>query len=186
MKTMNDFIQAIRNKKPGMKDAELARTIGVSRQAISQLKRGRTKYLSDETAYNIAEVLGLDPAHVLLCLAAERSPDVRVKRAWEGIRLTHTGDTMPTMSDFIKRLEKNHNVNSDYKLAKLLGLTRQTISAHKNGRAKHFSEDTVYRLAMLLNEDPGYVLVCLAHERSSGKDVRDTWQRVGQVLKSAR
>lgn len=185
MKTMNDFIQAIRNRKPGMKDAELARTIGISRQALSQIKGGRSKHFSDETAFNIAEVLGLDPAHVLLCLAAERSTDPRVKRTWENIRCSQTGAMMPTMADFLSRLQKSHGVSSDYKLAKLLGLTRQTISAHKSGRAKHFSDETAYRLAVLLNEDPAYVLTCLAFERSSDTEVRKTWQRVARILKQA-
>lgn len=85
METMNDFVALIRKRKPDMKDAELARTIGVTRQAISQMKSGRSKHFSDETAYNIAEVLGIDPAYVLLCLAAERSPDQRVKHTWQRI-----------------------------------------------------------------------------------------------------
>lgn len=85
METMNDFVDLIRKRKPNMRDAELARTIGVTRQAISQMKSGRSKHFSDETAYNIAEVLGLDPAYVLLCLAAERSPDQRVKHTWQRI-----------------------------------------------------------------------------------------------------
>ena len=85
METMNDFIEMIRKQRPIMSDAELARTIGITRQAISQLKSGRTKHFSDETAYNIAEVLGIDPAYVLLCLAAERSSDQRVKLTWQRI-----------------------------------------------------------------------------------------------------
>lgn len=85
METMNDFIASIRKRQPGMNDSELARTIGVTRQAISQMKSGRSKHFSDETAYNIAEVLGIDPAYVLLCLAAERSKDARVKHTWQRI-----------------------------------------------------------------------------------------------------
>lgn len=85
METMNDFVALIRKRNPGMRDADLARMLRITRQAISQMKSGRSKHFSDETAYNIAEVLGLDPAYVLLCLAAERSGDERVKHTWQRI-----------------------------------------------------------------------------------------------------
>lgn len=85
METMNDFVALIRKRKPDIKDAELARTVGVSRQAIHQLNSGRTKHFSEKSAYNIAEVLGIDPAYVLLCLAAERADDERVKHTWQRI-----------------------------------------------------------------------------------------------------
>lgn len=90
---------------------------------------------------------------------------------------------METIGDFVNQLKKRYDISSDYGLAKILGLTRQTMSAHKSGRAKHFSQETAYRLAELLDVDPAYVMTCLEAERAKDDRVREAWQRVGKMMR---
>ena len=88
METINDFIEQVRQKyvadeQKELADNRLAGLLGISRQAIGQLKSGRTKHVSEKTAYQISALLGLNPAYVLLCLAVERAKNGRVRRVWQ-------------------------------------------------------------------------------------------------------
>ena len=90
---------------------------------------------------------------------------------------------MKTSNDFVREIRVLYGkkgILSDYALAKLLWLTRQTVSAHKSGSAKAFGDETGQRIAELLDLDPAYVLACLAAERAKRPDVRATWQRVAE------
>ena len=87
---------------------------------------------------------------------------------------------MKTSNDFVREIRVLYGkkgILSDYALAKLLWLTRQTVSAHKSGSAKAFGDETGQRIAELLDLDPAYVLACRAAERAKRPDVRATWQR---------
>ena len=92
---------------------------------------------------------------------------------------------METMNDFIERIRGKYDIQSDYGLAKILKVTRNAISAHKHKRSKHFSEETAYKIAELLDLDPAYVMSCLAAERAKDVRVRETWQRVSKILRVA-
>ncbi len=89
METMKDFINQIRIKynipKGRGEQNQLALLMGVSRQAVNQRKSGRCKNYSESTAYKVAELLGLNPAYVMLCLATERAKEKPVKAVWRTI-----------------------------------------------------------------------------------------------------
>lgn len=92
---------------------------------------------------------------------------------------------METMGDFVKKLKKLYDISSDYGMAKILGLSRQTMSAHKSGRAKHFSEETAYKTGELTNEDPAYAMVVLAIDRAKDEKVREAWRRVARIMRGS-
>ena len=92
---------------------------------------------------------------------------------------------MENMQDFIERIRDRYDVRSDYGLAKILGITRNAISAHKHKRSKHFSEETAYRIAELLDLPPEYVMSCLAAERAKDERVREAWGRVSKLVRVA-
>lgn len=87
------------------------------------------------------------------------------------------------MQDFVQRLRDLYDIRSDYGLAKALKISRNAISAHKHNRSKHFSEETAYKIAEMLNVDPAYVMACLAAERAKDERVRETWQRVSKMVR---
>lgn len=93
---------------------------------------------------------------------------------------------MKKMEDFIDEIKTRYGITRQVDLAEKLGLTQATISAHYNRRkrAKHYSEETAYRIADLLGLDPLQVLAILAAERAKDAAVRKQWERVSKLLKS--
>jgi transcriptional regulator with XRE-family HTH domain len=63
-------------------DYQLAKFLGVRQQTVSNY-RNRKSGLDETMALKIADALGVDPAHVLTCVAAERAKDAAVKKAWQ-------------------------------------------------------------------------------------------------------
>lgn len=85
---------------------------------------------------------------------------------------------METMKDFLREVKTRYKVTFDYRLAQLLGVTRQNMSQYKTGRIKHFSEKTAYQIARLLHQDPEEILLALAMERTEDKEVKEAWGRI--------
>jgi len=90
METISDFIEQIRQRyvpdsTQEISDRKVAGLLLISRQAYSKLKTGKTKHVSEPVAYQIAVLLGLNPAYVMLCLAIERAKHDRIRRVWEDI-----------------------------------------------------------------------------------------------------
>lgn len=72
MHTTNSLLDALKEKLSTRTDSALALKLGVSRQKISQYRRG-DYILGDERAVMIARELGLDENEVLLQIWAERA-----------------------------------------------------------------------------------------------------------------
>lgn len=88
MKTSKDFVREIRaryGKKGILSDYALAKLLGVTSSTMSLHKSGGVKSFGDETGERIAELLDLDPAYVLACLAAERAKRPDVRATWQRV-----------------------------------------------------------------------------------------------------
>ena len=81
MKTTVEFLDAVKNRYHLPSDYALANKLGITRSGVSKFRLGKDK-LGDQTALKIAELLEIEPGYVLACIAAERSKDERVKKAW--------------------------------------------------------------------------------------------------------
>lgn len=79
---MKDFLDQIRKREDLSSEAELAKTIGISPQALHQHKTSRSKHFSEPVAFNIAKLLNLNPAYVLLCLRVEAAENRYTKSIW--------------------------------------------------------------------------------------------------------
>ena len=85
METMKDLVGQLYQKYDLRSEAELARLLSISPQAMNEYNSGRSKYFSDRVIYTIAEKLNRDPAEVLLIREYQRSKDPRVKIVWREI-----------------------------------------------------------------------------------------------------
>lgn len=85
METMRDFLEQIRKRYNLKSEAELAKYIGITPQALHQHKTARSKHFSEATAFNIARLLNLNPAYVLLCLRVEAADNRATKTVWMGM-----------------------------------------------------------------------------------------------------
>lgn len=92
---------------------------------------------------------------------------------------------METSRDFERAIRARYSITSDYQLAKLFGVKPATISAHRTGDAKTYGEQIGYRIAELLDLDAGYVLACLAAERSKDAKVKKVWERLAELTRVA-
>ena len=81
MKNTCEFLDAIKAKNSLTSDYQLAKLLGCTPSAIGNYRHGKSM-LSDEYALKVADLLGLEGGYVLACIAAERSKNERVKKAW--------------------------------------------------------------------------------------------------------
>lgn len=70
---------------------------------------------------------------------------------------------------------------SDYKAAKMLGVTKQAVSGYRGGY-RSFTESAAIRAAELLELDPAEVLVDVLAERTKEKKAREILLEVARSL----
>lgn len=79
-----------------------------------------------------------------------------------------------TTVEFLDAVKAKHGLTSDYQLSKLIGCTHSSISHYRGGKSK-LDEGTACKVAELLEIEPGYVLACIAAERSKDDKVKKAW-----------
>lgn len=85
MKTAAEYIDAIKTEHGIVSDYALAKRLGWSRARVSQYRTGLHHF--DETgALQVAELLDLDPAEVLLDALASRAHSPAARAAFESAR----------------------------------------------------------------------------------------------------
>lgn len=85
-------------------------------------------------------------------------------------------------ADWIDRIKVAKHWDSDYRVAKELGLSRNTISTYRGGRSNTMDEETSFKVATSLEIDPVFVLVDQALERTKNEDIRHEWAKVINAL----
>ena len=81
MHTTRELLAAVKARHHLASDYQLAKFLGMSKQRISANQAGAV--MSDEAALKVADALGLERAHVLAIVAAERAKSQPVKKEWE-------------------------------------------------------------------------------------------------------
>src|SRR6266581_539171 len=89
---------------------------------------------------------------------------------------------MKTTVQFLDAVRVRHSLTSDYQLGKLLGVSHARISNYSVGR-NMMDEAMCLKIAAALSlDDPGEVLVAIAHEREKRPEVKRAWERVAKRL----
>lgn len=91
------------------------------------------------------------------------------------------GNTLKTTA-FIDKLRRDLKLPSDYAVAKRLHVRTTTISNYRAGRST-MGEDVAYRVAVLLDMDPGYVMACAREEAARTPELRKAWHRAAMAIK---
>lgn len=73
---------------------------------------------------------------------------------------------------WIDRVKTAHHWESDYRVSKELGLSRNTISNYRAGRSDTMDDDTAVKVATALGAAPELVLIDQAVERSKSEAAR--------------
>ncbi len=88
---------------------------------------------------------------------------------------------MKTTVDFLNAVMKKNGITSDNQLSIFLGCTRSSISGYRH--KKSFLDDEIaFKVAKLLDLDPGYVLSCIASERARKPELKAAWKHAAEVL----
>jgi transcriptional regulator with XRE-family HTH domain len=80
-------------------------------------------------------------------------------------------------NDYLDAVRVKRDLPSDYAAAKLLGITRQTISGYRNG-GKQFDDAIACRVAEVLGIHPGLVMLDMHRERAKTPQERSVWKEV--------
>lgn len=80
MKTSIDWIDEA-EKRLGLSDYAMAKRLGVSTAQMSRYRTGQ-RFLGDDVAVRLAELLGVDPLPILAAAAAERATTDTARAAW--------------------------------------------------------------------------------------------------------
>jgi len=81
MKTTVDFLNDVKARYDIKSNYALAKLMGQTDTAVARWMHGKNT-LSDETAVKVAELLEIEPSFIMACIAAERSKNPAVKKAW--------------------------------------------------------------------------------------------------------
>lgn len=84
---------------------------------------------------------------------------------------------MKTTAQFLDAVKAKLNLPSDYALAPVLGITKQSVSKLRNGK-DCFGDETAEKVAQLLGEQPAYVIACAHAERTKSDSQRRIWETI--------
>lgn len=86
------------------------------------------------------------------------------------------------MKDLISYLDDlKDKCGSDYKAAKMLGISKVTISTLRT--RKQLSDDLAIKIADILNIEPSEILLAGAIARSEGR-VKEAWLKTSNIIKN--
>jgi hypothetical protein len=98
---------------------------------------------------------------------------------------------MHTTSQILDAISARYDGCSDYRLAKLLTTSSQTVSGWRSGRTR-LSLDYALKAAALLDWEPAYVVACVERERAerdsrleATDEIKATWEKIAQAFKPA-
>ena len=89
---------------------------------------------------------------------------------------------MTTTIEYLDAIKTKTGAPSDYAIAKLLGISRASVSNYRNGHT-YFDDDICVKVASLLDVDPIEVVINVHAERSTNVLVKSSFM---EVLKQIR
>lgn len=91
---------------------------------------------------------------------------------------------LPTTAELIDRIKDHHKLPSDGAVARLLGITTSSISAHRQLKGS-FDDATAIKVADLLGLEYQYVLACAHAQGAKRPEVRTVWERIARGASAA-
>jgi len=79
-----EYLRAVKSRLGINSDYALAKSLGVTRSAVSKLQKGDVAF-SDDVALTVAEILGVEPIAVIAAANAERAKTPEQKARWVGL-----------------------------------------------------------------------------------------------------
>lgn len=90
---------------------------------------------------------------------------------------------MHTISQLVDAARSHSSIQSDYRLAKIMEVTVNTVANWRHGRTVP-DELNAFRLSELACLDPFYVLACVQAERTTKPEAKTLWITLAKRLES--
>jgi predicted transcriptional regulator len=87
---------------------------------------------------------------------------------------------MKTTLEFISDLKTKTGLDSDYAIAKHLGITKTALSQYRLGKS-FLGDQTAMKVAEMLEIDPAYVVACVHAERTKHAAEKKLWERIATL-----
>ena len=91
--------------------------------------------------------------------------------------LPRSRDFLTALAKLLGEREGLREPISDYRMAKILGVSRAMMSEYRTNKQR-LSSLMCLKVAELLGEDPQYVLACIQAERAQNAAVRKAWEKI--------
>jgi plasmid maintenance system antidote protein VapI len=86
-----------------------------------------------------------------------------------------------TTTDLIDAVKEAKGIQSDYALAKRLGVLPQTISNYRHGRTQ-MADEIAVAMAGMIDRAPAPILAQLAADRAKSSEVAKIWREAAKAL----
>lgn len=86
---------------------------------------------------------------------------------------------MKTVYKYIADLKDKKGIESDYAIAKYLGITKASLSAIKNGGSVR--DETALKIADELGIDPEEIIFVATAQRTKNPRVKKVWEKISKI-----
>ncbi|MDT7522021.1 DUF3693 domain-containing protein [Rhodoferax sp. TBRC 17198] len=91
---------------------------------------------------------------------------------------------MFSIADLLERAKAKANIESDYRLAKVIGITHGAMTHYRQGRTLP-NESVIEQLCALSGDDAGVIAAQIQAERSKTPEAKNMWLMVAARLRGA-
>jgi hypothetical protein len=91
---------------------------------------------------------------------------------------------MFSIADLLERAKAKANIESDYRLAKVIGITHGAMTHYRQGRTLP-NESVIEQLCALSGDDAGVIAAQIQAERSKTPQAKNMWLMVAARLRGA-
>ena len=84
-----------------------------------------------------------------------------------------------TAAEYLDALQAKLGVNSDYAVARVIGVSKQAASRYRLGMA-HFDDEIAQKVAEILEMHPAIVMLDMYADRTRDEKTKSLWQEIAQ------
>ena len=94
---------------------------------------------------------------------------------WKG------GNAMFSIANLLERAKAGANIDSDYRLAKVIGITHASVSTWRMGKSLP-NEKVIQQLCAMSGDDPGVIAAEIQAARSKSPEAKNMWNLIAKRL----
>ena len=85
-------------------------------------------------------------------------------------------------AEWIQAVAEKESGCSDYRIAKLLGISKQAVSKARAGDSDTLSDKAAHRVEKILGLPDGIVMIDQQVERQQDTEIKEVWKKIGAMV----